>query len=55
MYRIAILTISDKGSAGLREDLSGPAIQRRTAGIGLIIHTVVLPNNDGHLVAVTCR
>jgi len=25
-YKVAILTVSDRGSAGLREDLSGPAI-----------------------------
>ena len=28
MYRVGILTISDKGSRGEREDLSGPEIKR---------------------------
>lgn len=27
MYRTGIITLSDKGAAGLREDLSGPAIR----------------------------
>lgn len=31
--RVAILTISDKGSAGMREDKSGPAIQESLGGI----------------------
>lgn len=28
MYRVGIITASDKGAAGAREDLSGPAIQK---------------------------
>lgn len=32
-FKIAILTISDKGAAGLREDLSGPAIREMLAGL----------------------
>lgn len=28
MYRVAIITLSDKGAAGQREDLSGPAIEK---------------------------
>lgn len=27
MYKVGIITLSDKGAAGLREDLSGPAIR----------------------------
>ena len=27
MYRVGIMTVSDKGAAGVREDLSGPAIK----------------------------
>lgn len=32
MYRIGIITASDKGAAGLREDLSGPAIKEIASG-----------------------
>lgn len=32
MYKVGIITASDKGSAGQREDLSGPAIEEILAG-----------------------
>lgn len=41
-YRIAIVTASDKGAAGLREDLSGPAIMDALAGFGPIISTAIV-------------
>ena len=33
-FPVAILTISDRGSRGDREDISGPAIQNIITGIG---------------------
>ena len=36
-YRIAIVTVSDRGAAGLRDDLSGPAVRERIAGLGTIL------------------
>ena len=37
MISVAILTLSDKGSAGEREDLAGPLIGEMIAGIGAAI------------------
>jgi molybdopterin adenylyltransferase len=44
MIKIGILTVSDKGSRGEREDLSGPAIRDLTAGIGYAAMYVVVPD-----------
>ena len=46
MRRAAVLTISDRGSRGERDDLSGPAVQDmlRNAGFG-IAHYEVLPDD----------
>jgi molybdenum cofactor synthesis domain-containing protein len=33
--KFVVITISDKGAAGLREDTSGPAVGKMLAGIGL--------------------
>ena len=41
-YRIAIVTASDQGAAGRREDLSGPAIAEALAGLGLIILSTIV-------------
>lgn len=37
MITVAILTLSDKGSRGEREDLSGPAIAEMIKGIGAVV------------------
>jgi len=37
MIRVAILTLSDKGSKGEREDLAGPLIREMIAGIGATV------------------
>ncbi len=42
MYRIAILTSSDKGSAGLREDRSGPVIAAALSPLGEIVATAIV-------------
>ena len=34
MFRIAIITVSDKGAAGQREDLSGPLIAEMVSAQG---------------------
>jgi molybdopterin adenylyltransferase len=44
MLRIGILTISDKGSRGEREDLSGPAIQESLAGIARVVQSDIVPD-----------
>lgn len=42
--RTAILTVSDKGSRGEREDLSGPAIAATIAELGEIVWTGIVPD-----------
>lgn len=42
--RAAILTISDKGSQGVREDKSGPALVKALEGKALIHQTLILPD-----------
>jgi molybdopterin adenylyltransferase len=45
MIFAGIITISDKGSQGKREDLSGPAIAEMLAGAAFEIkHTVIIPD-----------
>ena len=45
-YTAAVLTISDKGAAGLREDTSGPALLQMLEGEGWnVLHTAILPDD----------
>lgn len=45
MIRVGILTASDKGSQGLREDASGPLISKRVAEIpGEVVYTIIVPD-----------
>ena len=47
MYRTGIMTLSDKGSRGLREDKSGPLIQTmlESSGIYEVVKTIILPDD----------
>lgn len=50
-YTVGVLTTSDKGSQGQREDLSGPAIRERVEGAGgRVARYLVLPD-DMELIA----
>lgn len=45
MIKVGILTASDKGSQGLREDASGPLISKRVAEIpGEVVYTIIVPD-----------
>ena len=44
MYSIGIITASDKGSRGEREDLSGKAIAEILAELGEVKHYVIVPD-----------
>ena len=48
-FTAGVLTLSDKGAAGLREDTSGPLIVRRLTEIGLDVrdHTVIADDPEG--------
>jgi molybdopterin adenylyltransferase len=45
MFKVAILTISDRGSKGEREDSSGPLIQEMVRDLpGEVIHYEIIPD-----------
>ena len=55
-FRVFILTASDKGYAGQREDLSGPAIREIVEANGYeVTHTVILPDDQEMLSAEIAR
>ena len=46
--RAAVLTSSDSGYAGEREDISGPAIKEMLEKNGYeVVHTILLPDDRG--------
>ncbi len=45
MYKISIITVSDKGSRGEREDRSGPAIAEMVKPLGEVVSYQVLPDD----------
>ncbi|TGE33711.1 molybdopterin adenylyltransferase [Desulfosporosinus sp. Sb-LF] len=50
MLRVGVITASDKGSRGEREDLSGPTLAKLVEGIGgEVIEYVVLPDDQTKL------
>jgi molybdenum cofactor synthesis domain-containing protein len=50
MISAGIITVSDKGSQGKREDLSGPAIAEMLAGITIkIIKTLIIPDETDQI------
>jgi len=46
MIRIAVVTISDAASAGMREDRSGPALQARAAELGWEVQSSCVISDD---------
>jgi len=54
--RVAIITLSDSGYAGRREDKSGPAIRRIMEAAGYqVVHTALLPDDRHMLADALCR
>ena len=50
MITVAIVTLSDKGSKGEREDLAGPLIREMVSGIGVTVkYYEVIPDEKGLL------
>jgi molybdopterin adenylyltransferase len=45
-YRVAIITVSDKGSAGLRDDRSGPALRAILEKDYEIVDMVIVPDEE---------
>ena len=54
MYRAAVITLSDSGYAGTREDKSGPVIQELVSAAGYeLAHVSLLPDDPERLKATT--
>lgn len=55
-YQAAVITLSDKGSKGLRQDASGPAIAEKLEAAGFeVIEQILLPDGKGPLEQQLCR
>ncbi|AFQ42753.1 molybdopterin adenylyltransferase [Desulfosporosinus meridiei] len=56
MLRVGIITASDKGSRGEREDLSGPTLSKLVQEIdGEVVEYIVLPDDQAQLEATMCQ
>lgn len=55
MYRVVILTISDKGSAGMRKDLSGPAIEEMIKEAGFTVTAMQILPDERELLSKTMQ
>lgn len=50
MYTAAVITVSDKGYQGLREDTSGPNLVRILQEAGFdVVHTALVPDEDAKI------
>jgi molybdopterin adenylyltransferase len=50
MFKVAILTISDRGSKGEREDASGPLIREMVKDLpGTVIHYEIIPDEKDRI------
>jgi molybdopterin adenylyltransferase len=50
MFKVAILTISDRGSKGEREDTSGPLIREMVKNLPAeVIHYEIIPDEKGQI------
>jgi molybdopterin adenylyltransferase len=56
MFRVAVLTLSDKGSRGEREDTSGPLIREMVKELPAeVIHYEIIPDEKGLIVEALIR
>ena len=56
IYTAAVITISDKGAAGMREDTSGPALCAELEAKGWsVVHTGMVPDERGQIKAELIR
>src|SRR5438552_11949825 len=51
-FRVGVLTISDKGSSGEREDLSGPAIREALGNAGDVVRSDIVPDERDRIAGV---
>ncbi len=52
MFQAAVITVSDKGSSGLREDTGGPLVASLLEAAGfLVVHTKIIPDEQAQIEA----
>jgi len=51
MFNVGVLTVSDKGSRGEREDLSGEAIRKKLGPLNVVIAKQDIVPDEKHLIA----
>ena len=51
-FTIGVLTLSDKGAVGEREDTSGPQLCRLVADLGRVTHIELLPDDQARIEAL---
>lgn len=55
-YQAAVITLSDKGSKGERNDASGPVIVKRLTDAGYdVVETILIPDDEAKLKQQLCR
>ena len=50
VYRIGVLTLSDKGAKGQRIDESGPVVGKLLAGVGQVTQVALLPDDIASII-----
>jgi molybdopterin adenylyltransferase len=52
MFQAAVITVSDKGSSGLREDTGGPLVASLLEAAGFqVVHTEIIPDEQAQIEA----
>ena len=52
-YTASVITVSDLGSRGLRQDTSGPAVRAMLEDAGFtVVHTAIVPDERGQISAL---
>jgi molybdenum cofactor synthesis domain-containing protein len=55
-YTAAVITVSDKGTAGLREDTGGPLVREMLEEAGFaVVYTAIVPDEQGEIAAEFIR
>ena len=54
-YTASVITVSDLGSRGLRQDTSGPAVRAMLEDAGFtVVHTAIVPDEREQISALLC-
>lgn len=54
-YRVAVITVSDKGAAGEREDRSGPAVAEKVCAAADVVAMEIVPDEQDVIISLLTR